>query len=325
MIDEQLSLLSDNLFWLALATYAASMLVFFHSFAYRKARSGTIGTALAAAATVVHAASVVTRGLAASRVPWGNMFEFISLAGLLVMAGYLLVIDRRWGMRTLGGFATGVTVLLLAGARFSYQPAGPLVPALDSYWLKIHVFAAVVAAAAFTISAVFSVLYLVADRRERRALAGPYGGSTVGAAYVEGGVTDAPALGSEDGFPDDHLVAEEEGSVAASPEEPRIPRSQRLEETAYRTIMFAFPIWTFAVIAGAIWAHEAWSRYWGWDPKETWAFITWVFYAAYLHARATAGWRGRRAAAMNLLGWTALMVNLVGVNLFIESLHSYAT
>ena len=87
---------------------------------------------------------------------------------------------------------------------------------------------------------------------------------------------------------------------------------------------FVFPLWTFAVIAGAIWAENAWGRYWGWDPKETWAFITWVVYAGYLHARATAGWRGRRAAVVGLIGFACFLINFFGVNLFASGLHSYA-
>ena len=92
----------------------------------------------------------------------------------------------------------------------------------------------------------------------------------------------------------------------------------------YRVLAFSFPLWTFAVIAGAIWAEQAWGRYWGWDPKETWAFITWVIYAAYLHARSTVGWRGDRATWQAQAGWAAYLINYIGVNIFVNSLHSYA-
>jgi cytochrome c-type biogenesis protein CcsB len=103
-----------------------------------------------------------------------------------------------------------------------------------------------------------------------------------------------------------------------------LPSSATLDRLAYRIITFAFPVWTFAIIAGAIWAEQAWSRYWGWDPKETWSFITWLGYAAYLHARATAGWRGRRAATLSLIAFGALMVDYYVVNTVITGLHSYA-
>ena len=104
----------------------------------------------------------------------------------------------------------------------------------------------------------------------------------------------------------------------------RLPSAERLDSLAYRTIAFVFPVWTFAVIAGAIWAENAWGRYWGWDPKETWAFITWVIYAGYLHARSTAGWKGRKAAIIGLIGFVAFLINYFGVNFFAEGLHSYS-
>jgi cytochrome c-type biogenesis protein CcsB len=104
----------------------------------------------------------------------------------------------------------------------------------------------------------------------------------------------------------------------------RLPSAATLDELAYRTTAFGFPIWTFAIIAGAIWAQAAWGRYWGWDPKETWSFISWTIFAAYLHARATAGWRGRRAAWLSLLGLAALLFNFYAVNTWIVGLHSYA-
>ncbi len=104
----------------------------------------------------------------------------------------------------------------------------------------------------------------------------------------------------------------------------RLPSAERLDALSYRTIAFVFPVWTFAVIAGAIWAENAWGRYWGWDPKETWAFITWVIYAGYLHARSTAGWKGRKAAIIGLIGFTSFLINFFGVNFFAEGLHSYS-
>jgi cytochrome c-type biogenesis protein CcsB len=104
----------------------------------------------------------------------------------------------------------------------------------------------------------------------------------------------------------------------------RLPGADVLDRVAYRATALAFPIWTFAVITGAIWAEAAWSRYWGWDPKETTAFIAWIVYAGYLHARSTAGWRGQRAAAVNVVGLAVMIFNLFFVNLVVPGLHSYA-
>jgi cytochrome c-type biogenesis protein CcsB len=103
-----------------------------------------------------------------------------------------------------------------------------------------------------------------------------------------------------------------------------VPSVRRLDVLTYRFLAFAFPLWTFAVAAGAIWAEYAWGRYWGWDPKETWALVTWVIYAGYLHARSTAGWRGKRAAVIALIGLGSFWFNFVGINLFVSGLHSYA-
>ncbi|MBF4768237.1 c-type cytochrome biogenesis protein CcsB [Nocardioides agariphilus] len=107
----------------------------------------------------------------------------------------------------------------------------------------------------------------------------------------------------------------------------RVPQPPALDRAAYRLHAFAFPVWTFAVlITGPIWAHQAWSSYWNWDPKEVWAFITWVVYAAYLHARATAGWRGRNAAYLALLGVATLWFNFIGINYFsTNTQHGYAS
>ena len=104
----------------------------------------------------------------------------------------------------------------------------------------------------------------------------------------------------------------------------RLPSSRKIDLIAYRFLAFAFPLWTFTVVAGAIWAEYAWGRYWGWDPKETWALVTWVIYAGYLHARSTAGWRGTRAAVIAIVGLASFWFNFVGINLFVSGLHSYA-
>jgi cytochrome c-type biogenesis protein CcsB len=246
---------------------------------------GRIGVALTVVAAALHLAGLVTRGLGAdpARVPWGNMYEF-AVAGAFGVSAIYLVLLRKYSLRWLGVFVTGfeVVVLMLA-VLLLYVPAGPLVPALQSYWLVIHVVAAVIATGAFTVGAMASALYLVKARAERR--------------------TDASSTG---------YVA-------------RLPKAAVLDRVAYRVHAFGFPVWTFAaLVAGPIWAEYAWGRYWGWDPKEVWAFITWVVYAAYLHARATAGWRGKGAAVIALIGFATLMFNFVGINLFGSGLHSYS-
>jgi cytochrome c-type biogenesis protein CcsB len=239
----------------------------------RADRFGRIGYSVSVLATALLGVAIVARGIAAGRAPWANMYEY-AITGCFVASVVYLVLARRRDLRALGLWLVG-TVLLFLGLAVTvlYIPAAPVVPALRHYWLLIHVSAATIAAGVFTISAIASVLHLLALRRGE--------------------------------------------SVRA------LPPADRMGRLAYRMIAFGFPIWTFAVVAGAIWAEAAWGRYWGWDPKEVWAFVTWVAYAAYLHARTTAGWKGRRASWVSLAAYATLIFNFVGVNVFLTGLHSY--
>ena len=250
-------------------------------------RAGNIGMSLTWLATILLGGAIVLRGLAAHRLPWGNMYEF-SLAGGFSVALVFGILSLKRDLRWLGLFVV-IPVLLDLGLAMTvlYTEAAQLVPALQSYWLAIHVTAAIVCMGAFTVAATLSALYLVAARVEERIAAGDKPGKF--------------------------------GAFAS-----RLPSADRLDLLAYRIHAFMFPLWTFAVIAGAIWAEAAWGRYWGWDPKETWAFITWVIYAAYLHARATVGWRGRKAAYVALLGFAAIIFNYFIVNMYVNGLHSYS-
>jgi cytochrome c-type biogenesis protein CcsB len=233
-----------------------------------------------------HVLGVVSRGLAVHRVPWGDMYEFVTTVtcvAVAVFAGFMI----RYRAYRLGLFVLGPVVVLLGIAEtVIYTPAGQLPPALQSYWLAIHVTSITLATGAFVVAALLAVSYLLADRHEQRAAAG--------------------------------LPARGEAIFRL------LPAPKLIDRLAYRTVVFGFPLWTFGIIAGAIWADEAWGRYWGWDPTETWAFITWVVYAGYLHARATAGWRGRRSAYIMLIGFGCLLFNTIVVSLLIKGLHSYA-
>jgi cytochrome c-type biogenesis protein CcsB len=248
---------------------------------------GRIGVALTVVAAGLHAAGVVTRAFASepARVPWGNMYEFTLTGSLGVVLVYLVLL-RRQRLRWMGLFVTTFTVVVLMCANlFLEEAAGPLVPALHSYWLVVHVGAAVLASGAFSVSALASVMYLVKAGREARGKVRP-------------------------------------GSLLD-----QLPSTDTLDTLAYRLVAVGFPIWTFAaLIAGPVWAEYAWGSYWSWDPKEVWAFITWVGYAAYLHARATAGFRGRAAAVIGLVAFATLLFNFVGVNFFFGagSMHTYA-
>jgi cytochrome c-type biogenesis protein CcsB len=248
-------------------------------------RIGRWSVAITVVGALVHASSITVRAVAVDAVPWSNMYEFASVAGLVGVLAFLAVLWKLPTLRDLGGFVLLPVVLMmfLAGTVL-YSKAQPLVPALQSYWLAIHVTLVSIAEGALMTSAVLTVLYLVKARHDR-----------------------AP------------LRSARLANLAA-----KLPAAEALDKGAYRVVAFAFPLYTIAVICGAIWAEAAWGRYWGWDPKETWAFIVWVVYACYLHARATAGWKGRAAAWINLVGFSSITFNFLIVNIVVSGLHSYA-
>ncbi|MGV2386893.1 MAG UNVERIFIED_CONTAM: c-type cytochrome biogenesis protein CcsB [Thermobifida fusca] len=320
-VDPVLSDLSDNLVLWMIVVYAVALFLFVFEAAYGRRQSltgtrlvavgaseaensdlkvslreqepeakasrhvvGKIGMAVTAVGLLLNLAQIVTRGLAVGRWPWGNMFEFVIAICLCGVAAFLFA-AMRYRAHYLGAFVL-VPVLLLLGiaVRWLYSESGPVVPALDSYWIAIHVSALILATGAFMVSGSATITYLLARRTEVK-----------------------QALGQQ------------VSAIAA-----KLPSAELLDRIAHRMIVLAFPLWTFGVIAGAIWADEAWGRYWGWDPKEVWSFITWIVYAAYLHARATAGWQGPKAAWISLIGFGCLLFNFFGVNYLFSGLHSYA-
>jgi cytochrome c-type biogenesis protein CcsB len=382
MADTALAQTSNTLFHVAFGIYLAAMVASFFRLAFTRVqtdgvptstvagtRVGWLASGLTLAGVGVHAASVITRGLAAGRVPWANMYEYSSLLALLAVLFGLVVVQRRFGFGHLMGFVLAAAVLMMTSALLLFAEAGPLVPALESYWIQIHSSSLMVASSIFMVGFAATALYLVKDAAERRVAAttAAYAGSTVGA----GALTEVSSGGDRpEGYVDDigaevRVATPEDqrrvltpwpfptvpfvtvgvfvlavwrdpvsafvaGTVAALLgtavwySVPFLPPAARLDHLAHRTIAFGFPILTFGIIAGAIWAEEAWGRYWGWDPKETGAFLTWVLYAAYLHARSTRGWRGPRAAWTGVAAFVALMVTYYAVNLWITGLHSYA-
>jgi cytochrome c-type biogenesis protein CcsB len=312
---DSLAALSDSLFSVTVALYSLAVVAFCAQLAFgrrpartpelvaaggvpapsadapaaddsRGRRWGVVAMGLTVLGALAHAGVLVARGLATDRLPWGNMYEFATATVLVAVVAYVVFAVRAPGLRHLGLFvlAPVVLALVLIGL-FLYADAGPLVAALRSYWLAIHVSTAIIGFGIFFVSGIASIMFLVRSRHEAR-------------------VADGEAPGS--------------GIVW------KLPAAAALDRVAHRTAVFGFPIWTFAVIAGAIWAEAAWGRFWGWDPKETWAFIAWVVYAAYLHARTTAGWRGRPAAWVNVVGLVVMIFNLLFVNMVSTGLHSYA-
>ena len=245
-----------------------------------------IGTALATLGFLFHLAGTVLRGVAAGRVPWSNMYEFSMTGTLLIIAVYIGV-NIWFDLKYLGTFIVGLVVVLLGGAATGfYVEVVPLADPLKSVWLVIHVFVASLGTAFFALAFALSVFQLMQARRESRIVA------------------EAPKPGPR-------FLA-------------TLPTADRLESLAYRFATVGFILWTFTLIAGSIWANDAWGRYWGFDTKETWTFIIWVLYAGYIHARATRGWRGSRSAWLSIVGFAAVLFNFTIVNLFFKGLHVYS-
>jgi len=234
---------------------------------------------------VCHVLALVFRGFAAGRPPWGNMYEFTLMITGAAVAAWLVVLWRTRA-RQMGVFVMlPIVVLVFLAGTVLYTQTAPLLPVLNSYWLIIHVAAISLSSGVLMLSGLASAAYLVRDRRDRRVAAG--------------------------------TVAEQDAVT-------RLPSLDKLDRIAYRSAIAAFPFYTFAIMAGAMWAEVAWGSYWSWDPKETVALVSWVVYAGYLHARATAGWRGRPAAWISVVGLATIIFNLFFVNMVISGLHSYA-
>lgn len=243
---------------------------------------GGMGYALLIVGVVLHIASMVLRGLATERFPLGNMYEFVTMACAAAVIAGIVALRKTTDLFVF--LLVPVLILMFLAATVLYADAAPVVPALKSFWLPIHVTIISVGSGIFMVSGVASMLFLYRIR-----------------------------------FPKGQESTGFFGKLAQ-----RLPDAQTLDRLAYKTTIVAFPLFGAGIILGAIWAEAAWGRFWGWDPKETVSFIAWVIYAAYLHARATSGWRDTKAAWINVAGFVAMLFNLFIINMVVSGLHSYA-
>ncbi|MBJ7280715.1 MAG: c-type cytochrome biogenesis protein CcsB [Rhodoluna sp.] len=246
-----------------------------------------VGISLMTLGVVVHGIGVLTRGIAAQRVPWANMYEFSITGSFVVTAIYLLALIWR-DIRFIATFVSGFVVLIIgwANTRF-YVQVESLMPALQDYWLVIHVSVAILATAFFMIGAALAAALLMKESKF---------------------INNSNLKGMK--------ILKNVLNV--------FPKTEKLERQSYQFNIIGFILWTFTLIAGAIWADKAWHRFWGWDTKEVWTFIIWTIYAAYLHATATRGWDGKRAAWLTMIGFTAILFNFTIVNLYFKGLHVYS-
>ncbi|NDB07092.1 MAG: c-type cytochrome biogenesis protein CcsB [Actinobacteria bacterium] len=246
----------------------------------RTERLARNATGLIFLADLILLAGLITRGLSAERLPLGNMYEF-SITGAFAFTTAYLIALKKFQIRWLGLFvAAGALLTLGTAVTLLYVESAPLVPALKSPWLVIHVSAAIISGGIFLLANSIAAIYLILEKIEGKGARGNWSA--------------------------------------------RLPSLDALDQLTYRLIALVFPLWTFSIIAGAIWAEAAWGRYWGWDPKETWSFITWVAYAAYLHARVTAGWKGKKAAWLCLIAGSTFLFNYIYVNIWGTGKHTYS-
>ncbi len=274
--------------------YLAAVVFYISYLPYRTKTLGRIATGTLLLGFVVHTAAIIARAVISYKLGWGhapftNLYESMVFFSWSIALLYL-ILEWKYKNRVIGAFVVPWAFLALAytsigpGIRTEVEP---LIPALQSNWLIAHVITCFLGYAAFAISFGASVMYLIKARKgERKA--------------------DKGKKGEKEGFVD------------------YLPDLKVLDEINYKSVIIGFALLTLGIITGSAWANYAWGSYWSWDPKETWSLITWFIYAAFLHARYTRGWQGKRTAYISIVGFAAVIFTYLGVNLIISGLHSYA-
>ena len=264
--------------------YLASWVAYLvHGF-FRNRRGGTLADLLVLFGLLVHTFAigfrwVVSHKLGIGYVPLSNLYESMVFFSWTMALVYLIAVQKL-ASRILGVFVMPLVLIALASTSLMSDTVRPLVPALQSNWLTIHVVTCFLGYASFAVAFSANILYLIKVRKREQG----------------------------QGWLQRHL-----------------PEAGVMDEFSYRIIGLGFPMMSLGIITGAAWANSAWGTYWSWDPKETWSLIVWLIYAAYLHARITRGWKGRRAAWLSITGFVATLFCYLGVNLLLSGLHSYAT
>ena len=231
----------------------------------------------------LHLVAFVTRGLAAGRFPLGNLYEYILFMTAVIMVVAAVVVQRKNWHTVWPWLLFPMVIAMFLNSTVFHMQAAPVVPALQSYWMPVHVSTVSIGASVGLVSGAFALLYLLRMRQPRG---------------------------------EEHGVL---GAIARP-----LPDAKTLDQIAYKTAVVTLPLFGIGIVFGAIWAEVAWGRFWGWDAKETVSMITWILYAAYLHARATAGWKSTAAAWINVFAMAMTIFNMTYVNTVIAGLHSYA-
>ena len=274
-VDQSLQL-EITLFNLSIALYLLSMVLYLVFFIAKKERAGDFGSYLIKGGFMLHTVALGVRWVAAGRVPLSNQYEFATAFAWGIVLCFI-IFEIKFSYKAMGTFVTPIAFLIMGYAAMQSKDIRPLMPALQSNWLSIHVGTAVISYGAFGVAAGVSLMYLLRNQ-----------------------FSNSP-------FVKKHL-----------------PDLLTLDLISYRAIALGFFFLTLVIVTGAIWAEQAWARYWSWDPKETWSLITWIIYAVYLHARIMRGWQGKKTALFSVIGFICVLFTYIGVNTLLPSIHSYA-
>jgi cytochrome c-type biogenesis protein CcsB len=303
----------------------------------------SLGTTGMAIANLCIATLLGARWIDAGYFPISNLYEslFFLTWGITMIH---LIAESMSRSRLVGAFTATLAMGTAAFATITLPPdmqlAEPLVPALQSNWLMMHVSVMMLSYSTLMVGALLAIAFLVVTRGQAIELRGSSVGTGGFRAYTlkRGGETVTPVVETTPVFATTSLNTDgnvttatlDRPTIANVPQTDALPLSPQrlnladtLDNISYRIIGLGFPLLTIGIISGAVWANEAWGTYWSWDPKETWAFITWLVFAAYLHARITRGWQGRRPAILATVGLGVVWVCYLGVNLLGKGLHSY--
>jgi cytochrome c-type biogenesis protein CcsB len=278
------SLVSHTLFNVSMAIYLLCFLSYLITASTRNRTVGFVSTLALVVGLLIHSVGLILRWNETHQtgygyVPLSNMYESLVFFSWTIVVIYL-ILEFKYKQKIIGAFVTPFAFLAIAMTSIApgiQVKITPLVPALQSNWLTIHVTTCFFGYAAFAVSFGISLIYLIQDRK-----------------------------------------ATERASSSTW-----LPSGQILDEINYKSIIIGFPMLTLGIVTGAAWANYAWGSYWSWDPKETWSLITWFIYAAFLHARFTRDWRGRKAALLSIVGFLFVLFTYFGVNYVLSGLHSY--
>ncbi len=265
-------------FLLTFILYVLAAAFYFAFLFSKKESTARTGYTLAFLGLLLHTLALILRTVESGHAPFTNMYESLSFLAWSSILAYL-IIEWKYQVRRAGAYFLLIVIALMALASSPLMPkeATPLVPALQSYWLWLHVSVTLLGEAFFAVAFITSIMYLRAEAREKKGQAAKLG-----------------------------------------------PSAEKLDSISYRAIAVGFPLFTLGgLVFGMVWAYKAWGSYWSWDPKEVWSLITWFVFALYLHTRIVMGWRGRRSAAIAILGFLAALFTYFGVNYLLSGLHSY--